>query len=236
MDLLTPFLIGLFSSIHCLAMCGGLCGVFCRNGIKTQSVLLINFGRIITYSILGMLVAGIIQGLVLRIKIAEIGFWIRLVLGLVLIYLGIRIMLKKSGLHSFIENNFLWKRAKNTLHRISQKNESITQVFKGMLWGFIPCGLLYGVLIAAAATQNFWQGGLFMFAFGLGTIPSMLAASGLMKTWQDKLQNNYVRIGAGLFIVIVGVWSIASPWISHKFIPEHSVFTSIAAFLDSCTP
>ena len=233
---ITPFLIGLFSSVHCLAMCGGLCGVFCRNNPSFSTILLINFGRIITYTLLGVVFAGFIQGMALSLPIAQFGFWVRSLLGLVLIFLGLRILLNKSSLHTFFENNFFWQKAKTSLHRISALNSCSAHLAKGLIWGLIPCGLLYGVLIAAATTQNVLNGGVFMFAFGIGTLPSMFMASGILNSSQNYLQNKFVRLGAGVFIILIGFWSVVSPWFSHELIPNNSVFTPILAFLDSCIP
>jgi len=235
-NFITPFLIGLFSSVHCLAMCGGLCGVFCRNKPSFSTILIINSGRVITYTLLGMVFAGFIQGLALSLPIVQIGFWMRSILGLVLIFLGLKILFNKSSLPAFFENNFLWKKAKTILHRISALNSWSAHLGKGLIWGLIPCGLLYGVLIAAATTQNIFNGGFFMFAFGVGTLPSMLVAAGLINSGQNYLQNKSLRFGAGLFIIIIGLWSVLSPWFSHALIPNNSVFTPILAFLDSCIP
>lgn len=236
MNLITPFLIGLFSSVHCLAMCGGLCGVFCKNSPDFKTILLINLGRIITYTLLGLIFAGIVKGLALSLPVAEIGFWIRSILGLILIFLGVRILLNKSSLHAFFSSNVIWNKVKKKLHILNNQHSNIAQLLKGILWGLIPCGLLYGVLIAAATTHNTIQGGLFMFAFGLGTLPSMFVAAGLVSKWQGYLQLKALRYSAGLFITIIGLWSLLSPWFSHDLIPNHSVFTSIVAFLDSCVP
>ena len=236
MGLFIPFLIGLFSSVHCLAMCGGLCGVFAQKNPNVKAILLINTGRILTYTILGFIVAGFVQGLVLQIPIAVIGFWIRSFLGLILIFLGIRILFNKSNLHSFLSNNYVWQKAKSKLHSLNNNASFLAQVTKGLIWGLIPCGLLYGVLIAAASTQNAINGGLFMLAFGIGTLPSMMVAIGVMKKFQRKLHSNNLRFGAGVFILLVGIWSMVSPWFSHELIPNHPVFTSIVAFLDSCIP
>jgi sulfite exporter TauE/SafE len=236
MGLLTPFLIGLFSSVHCLAMCGGLCGVFCRNNPDLKTIALINAGRIITYTLLGLLFAGLVKGLAISLPIAEIGFWIRSLLGLVLVFLGLRILLNKSSLHSFFSSNVIWNKVKAKLHILNNNKSSLSQLSKGLLWGLIPCGLLYGVLIAAATTGHALQGGLFMLAFGLGTLPSMFVAAGIMKQGQNYLQNNFLRFGAGSFISIIGFWSLISPWYSHELFPSNPVFTPIAAFLDSCVP
>ena len=236
MNLLAPFLIGLFSSIHCLVMCGGLCAVFCRNNPNIATVLFINLGRILTYTILGLIFAGIVQGLALRIPMAEIGFWMRSALGLILVFLGIRIVLNKSSLPSYIENSFVWKKAKIGLHVLSQKSSVLSHVSKGMLWGLIPCGLLYGVLMAAATTHNTLHGGSFMLAFGLGTLPSMFISAGIVNQGKKYLELKSLRYGAGSFIIVIGVWSIISPWFSHNLIPENSIFIPIIAFLDSCIP
>jgi len=236
MGLVTPFLIGLFSSVHCLAMCGGLCGLFAKNNPSTQTIIFINLGRILTYTILGLIVSGLVRGFILQIPLATIGFWIRSFLGLVLIYLGSRIVLNKSSLQAPYANNYFWQKAKNKLHSINNINSHAAHFLKGMLWGLIPCGLLYGVLIGAASTQNIVNGSLFMLAFGFGTLPSMLVATGFMKNFKNKIQSKGIRYGAGLFIVIIGFWSLISPWFSHELIPNNPVFTSIVAFLDSCVP
>lgn len=236
MSLLSPFLIGLFSSVHCLAMCGGLCGVFCKNNPNLKTVFLINLGRIMTYTLLGLIFAGIIQGLTLSLPIAQIGFWIRSLLGLILIFLGVRILFNKSSLHSFFSSNVVWGKVKKRLHKINNINSTFAHLSKGMMWGLIPCGLIYGVLIAAATTHNTLQGGLFMFAFGLGTLPSMFIAAGLIHNGQKYLQLKSLRYSAGVFIIVIGFWSLISPWFSHELIPNHSVFTPIFAFLDSCIP
>jgi len=236
MSLLTPFLIGLFSSVHCLAMCGGLCAVFCRNNPRPKTIFLINLGRITTYTILGALFAGIVQGLAIQLPLAQVGFWIRSFLGVVLIFLGIRVLFNKSNLRSFFEKNTLWQKAKVQLHKITRLDSVLAHISKGLIWGLIPCGLLYGVLLAAAATHNFYQGGFFMLAFGLGTLPSMFVAAGLIQSFEKKLHSKSLRYSAGLFIIIIGLWSLLSPWFSHELIPKHPVFTSLVAFLDSCTP
>lgn len=236
MNFITPFLIGLFSSVHCITMCGGLCGVFCQNKPNIKTILIINLGRMTTYTILGIVFAGIIQGLVLRIPVGEIGFWIRSTLGLVLIFLGIRIFLNKKSLHVFFENNFLWKKAQTKLHILNNKHSLLADYIKGVLWGMIPCGLLYGVLIAAATTNNIYQGGFFMFSFGVGTLPSMFFVAGIVNKWQKSLQLKPLRYSAGIFIILIGFWTLVSPWFSHDLIPNNSIFTPIIAFLDSCVP
>jgi sulfite exporter TauE/SafE len=217
-------------------MCGGLCGIFAKNNPNFQTIFLINFGRVLTYTILGFLFAGLVQGFVLKIPIAVIGFWMRSLLGLMLMFLGVRILLNKSNLPTFFSNNYLWKKTNPLLYTLNNKSTFFSNIAKGLIWGLIPCGLLYGVLIAAASTQNAFNGGLFMFAFGIGTMPSMIVTISAISKFKNKLQSKSLRFGAGIFILIVGFWTTLSPWVSHELIPQHPVFTSIIAFLDSCVP
>jgi len=79
----------------------------------------------------------------------------------------------------------------------------------GLLWGWLPCGLVYSVLLLAGTTANAVNGGLVMLAFGLGTSPAMimtgLGASKLSQFMSRK------RLGAGLLIILLGLLTLAMP-------------------------
>jgi len=236
MSWLTPFLIGLFSSVHCLAMCGGLCGLFCGQRSQVRDVVLVNLGRVMTYTLLGTLFAGLVQGLALRLPLAQWGFWLRSALGLTLVLMGIALMFRARGWSMPLTASPLWQRLQKPLRQQLQKNSPWANLLKGLIWGLIPCGLLYGVLVAAATTGHWLKGGQFMFFFGLGTLPSMFLAAGLLHRWRDVLTGARWRAGAGAFIVLIGLWTSLSPWVASRFFPNQAVFTPIAAFLDSCVP
>ncbi len=233
---LAPFLIGLFSSVHCLAMCGGLCGVFCGRRSRWQDVALVNMGRIITYTVLGAVFAGLIQGLALRLPVAQWGFWLRTALGLTLIFMGLALLFRSRGWSMPLAESPLWRRLQKPSQRQLQKNSPYANVLKGLIWGLIPCGLLYGVLVAAATTGHWLKGAGFMFFFGLGTLPSMFVAAGLLHRWREVLTGPAWRAGAGIFIALIGLWTLAAPWVAGNLFPQQAVFTPIAAFLESCVP
>ncbi len=233
---LTPFLIGLFSSVHCLAMCGGLCGVFCGKRTTVTDVILVNAGRILTYTALGLIFAGLVQGLALRLPLAQWGFWLRTALGVALVLMGLALIFRARGWAMPLQNSLLWQKLQKPLATQLQKNNAQAQLLKGLIWGLIPCGLLYGVLIAAATTGHWLKGGQFMFFFGLGTLPSMLLAAGLLHRWREVLTGSRWRAGAGAFIVVIGLWTALSPWVASRLFPDQAVFTPIAAFLNSCVP
>jgi sulfite exporter TauE/SafE len=236
MSFLTPFLIGLFSSLHCLAMCSALCGVFCQNRSSTASIWALNLGRIFTYTLTGILVAGLVQGLLLQIPLAQIGFWVRSVLGLVLVLIGMSIFFDSKWGQNILSSSPLWNRVKIALFKLDAKQSISFDFLKGMLWGLIPCGLLYGVLMAAATTADVIDGGLFMFMFGLGTLPSMILSGQIMQQWKSSVIQSGVKKFVGLFIILIGLWAAISPWVSSELIPDHPVFTPLLAFLNSCLP
>jgi len=75
----------------------------------------------------------------------------------------------------------------------------------GLLWGWLPCGLVYSVLVAALATGSALEGGALMLAFGLGTLPALLAMGMAAVRLKRFLQHLWVRRGSGLLVLTFGV-------------------------------
>ena len=84
----------------------------------------------------------------------------------------------------------------------------------GLAWGLLPCGLVYSVLLIAAASAEGSQGALVMLVFGVGTTPAMLMTGLGAARVAAALQRKRTRLGAGLLIVAVGVLTIAMPMLS----------------------
>ena len=237
MQFITPFMIGLFSGFHCVAMCGGLCSLICHK--KPYNIVLItNIGRVITYVILGTVFAGIIQGASLRLNLASIGIVLRSVMGLSLIVMGLVVFTQSKT--KFLSASFelpLWNYASKYLNKLKANQSSIAFLLKGMIWGLIPCGLLYGLLIIAATTNNAISGGLFMLFFGLGTLLPMVLSQKLFNYFQQLISLKILRKISSIFIIIVGLWILLSAWFAHSLIPEDNPFFSImATVLDLCIP
>ncbi len=233
MSLITPFFIGLFSGFHCVVMCGSLCQVICHKK-KLTSVVLTNLGRVSTYVILGVIFAGIVQGASLTLNLTVIGLWLRIMMGITMILMGIVIILqRKNAFLAFNKALPLWPTASQKLKQLNDQHYFI----KGMLWGLIPCGLLYGLLLIAATTADALRGGFFMLFFGFGTLAPLLISHQLFNQLQNVRFFKWVRHFSGIFIILVGLWIIAGPWIAHHFIPQDSIFfTQLAAVMDLCMP
>ncbi len=80
-----------------------------------------------------------------------------------------------------------------------------------MLWGWLPCGLSYSMLLVAATTGTAWSGGAVMLAFGLGTLPSMIGASYASGRLGGLPGGRRTRVIAGLLIALMGIWTAAVP-------------------------
>jgi sulfite exporter TauE/SafE len=78
----------------------------------------------------------------------------------------------------------------------------------GALWGWLPCGMVYAVLLTALALGNWWQGAAVMFAFGLGTLPNLLGI-GLVWRQVDGLRRaGTARLFAGCVVALFGIYSL----------------------------
>ena len=212
--LTASFITGFLGSAHCFGMCGGISGLFAVNAsvasLRTQfpKAIAYNLGRILTYAIIGAGVA--VLGKSAVASIPALMAPIRLASGALIIFVGLQLAFGWRIL-SPLENAGarLWKRIAPAAKCLVPVN-TIPQAFGlGLIWGWLPCGLVYSVLLLAATTAEPAGGGLVMIAFGLGTMPAMVAtgvsASKLAQFMSGK------RMGAGLLIVLLGLATIAMP-------------------------
>ncbi len=104
----------------------------------------------------------------------------------------------------------LWARIQPLTRRFLPAR-SVAQAFPlGLLWGFLPCGLVYSVLATALVTGSAERGAALMLAFGLGTLPNLLLAGMLLTRLRDVVRNQAVRTGAGLVVLAFGVYGVVT--------------------------
>ena len=208
------FVTGLLGSAHCLGMCGGISGLFAVNAaaasLKTQvpKAIAYNLGRVLTYAILGFLVA--LLGKTMVGSIPKLAAPVRLASGLLIILIGMQVAFNWRVLAP-IENAGakLWRMIAPSAEGFLPVQSATQALGLGLVWGFLPCGLVYSVLLLAATTADAASGGLVMLAFGLGTMPAMLA-TGLSASKLGQILNRR-RLGAGLLIALIGLATIAMP-------------------------
>ena len=107
---------------------------------------------------------------------------------------------------------YLWRFISPLLKPLLPADNSIKALLLGMGWGWLPCGLVYSTLIWSAAAGSAADSAVLMLGFGLGTLPGMVATGILAKQLQSFSRSKGVRGGAGLLLILMGIWTI--PWMA----------------------
>jgi len=223
--LIGAFLAGLLGGVHCLAMCGGFVAAFSRlsSGARPlepartlrMAQAIAHAGRLLGYAALG-LAFGAAGGAAIAASWGTAQRVLYVVANLMLLGLAWAVArggaafpaLERAGLSMF-------SKLMPAIPRLAQSRGLAPRLALGFLWGLTPCGLVYGVLPVALMAGSATDGALVMLAFGLGTLPNLLAAGWLLGRAKPVLDVRGVRIGAGLVIAAfaaVGIWrAIAMP-------------------------
>lgn len=202
------FLVGLLGGGHCVGMCGGIVGALAAQGAGTPWRLhfAYNGGRILSYCLAGA-VAGAIGGLGASWGGVVKAQWLLYVLAnLMLVALGIYLMGWTASL-SAVERmgQALWRRVAPLGARFLPARTVGQALPLGMVWGWLPCGLVYSALATALASGSVERGALSMLAFGLGTLPNLLLAGVLLSRFKRFAQARAVRWTAGALVLAFGV-------------------------------
>jgi sulfite exporter TauE/SafE len=209
-------LAGLLGSAHCLGMCGGISGLFAVNASATAlrqqlpSALVYNAGRIVTYAVLGVIVAAF--GSVIVKTSPSLAVGIRLLSGCIIILVGLKVAFNLRILN-VIERmgGSLWSKIAPAAQRLLPV-DSLPKAFGlGLVWGWLPCGLVYSVLMIAATSAEPLAGGLTMIAFGVGTMPAMVMTGIGAARMSTMLRRKGARLGLGMLIVVLGLLTVSMP-------------------------
>ncbi len=207
-DLTTNFLpiaslvAGLSGSLHCVGMCGGLVTASCSGG---KDVLKYQMGRLLGYSVLGglaFLMGSALKGL---ISVSWAPFVSGILLGAMFIYWGVQSFRGKKAelpLPKFLHHAYRY-----LFRNVAGNSGSLRSFVVGFLSLMLPCGLIYGVVIAATALGSFHQVLLSLLFFWLGTLPAMVVAPQLVRKVLNPLRARLPKVYATVFIV-VGVVTI----------------------------
>jgi uncharacterized protein len=214
----TGFILGLTSSLHCIGMCGPIVMAVPVNRKNNWSiftgVLEYNVGRILTYALFGILIGSI------GLTIHTFGFlqWLSIISGVLLIAYAWRKWLGKSfhiKMPSVNVNHFVSKGIGSVLR--SKFPFKLTLL--GMLNGLLPCGMVYVALMNALLTGTQTSSAFAMVAFGLGTLPSMMvvgfATGKINGALRSKLNATvpYMLTLVGFLIILRGM-NLGIPFIS----------------------
>jgi sulfite exporter TauE/SafE len=218
LSLALAFTVGFFSSIHCFGMCGGIMGALSISLPEAERerparllgfILAYNTGRILIYLLLGLIVG--FSGQLLGWGVGS-DLW-RQVAGGVAAITMILIGLYTTDWFPQLRQmdrlgGWLWQRLEPMGRRLLPIKRFSGAFVAGLVWGWLPCGLVYYALFLTLPLNSAWNSGIFMVIFGLGTLPAMLA-TGLFAGWMVHLGKiASLRQIAGIIIIILGVMTL----------------------------
>ena len=215
---LAAFSMGLFGSPHCLGMCGGIVTAFglsmqhVSDSKKNGLILTYHLGRLISYSLLG-LIASLVGVAIFQSIMSNSAP--RIVLGAVLVLIGLAMLglplfnqLEKVGMP-------FWQSLAPIRKKVFPIDSFGKALFAGLLWGFLPCGLVYGALMMAIAGNNITTGAALMFVFGLGTMPMLIATQKTVGILQSNIKHFRLRQINGVIMLLSGLAVIFIPMMMH---------------------
>jgi sulfite exporter TauE/SafE len=215
-QLIAALTAGLLGSAHCFAMCSGISGLIAVNSsvnaLSTQLPLAVayNAGRVISYALLGAIVAAF--GAAIFSSIPGAATPVRIVGGLVIILVGLQIAFDIKLLAPLEQaGSVLWAKIAPAAKRLVPVRSLPAALALGLLWGWLPCGLVYSMLLLAAASGNAADGALVMTFFGLGTLPAMILTGVGTLQLSRLTRNSSVRTAAGLLLIVLGALTLAAP-------------------------
>jgi sulfite exporter TauE/SafE len=202
--LFSALIFGLLGSFHCIGMCGPIAfmlPVDRNNKLRRISqIFLYHFGRILTYSIIGLIFGFLGKSFYLF----GIQQYLSIAIGIIM---TITVLIPYRTFNKYNFSKPLYKvisKVKSALGKELKKKTSDTFLTIGFLNGFLPCGLVYMALFGALATGNAWQGSLYMFLFGLGTIPLMTTAIYFGNFLTGKVRA-YIVKAIPIIVVLMGM-------------------------------
>lgn len=207
------FMTGLSGGFHCAGMCGGFISAFTfnipNNSKKLQLILFLNIGRIFSYCLIGFILGGLSKISTILENTQIFRNILFLLSNIILFILGLYF----SDISSFIVKIEkigvpIWKRLNSLLNKLLPIDSIVKSFFFGMIWGWVPCGLVYSVSIYAFLSNNPFNGLLIMLCFGLGTLPNLLSMGYFTSILSDFMKKKVFRLFIGIFLMLFSAYNI----------------------------
>jgi len=210
LSLLSAFIVGLLGGGHCAGMCGGIVGAVSLTlpgrHPRLAYLLAYNGGRIASYGLAGGLAGALGASSLVLNRLLPVEQGLYLLANLMLVALGLYLaglwqgvlVLERAG-------GLLWRRLQPLTKSLVPLRSPWHALQLGALWGWLPCGLVYSVLVAALASGSALQGAGLMLAFGLGTLPTLLAMGMAAVRLKALLQHVRMRRLCGALVLGFGL-------------------------------
>jgi hypothetical protein len=214
---LAAFLVGLLGGVHCVGMCGGIVGALAlglpqeaRHSARMLPYLLAyNLARITSYTLAGALLGGVgyLAAHWSGLRHAQLG--LQVLAGLFMIALGLYLAGWWLGLARLERaGSRVWRHIEPLGRRFLPVRTPGQAFVLGLLWGWLPCGLVYSVLVWSISRGDALEGGLLMLSFGLGTLPTLLLMGVAATRLSAFVRHAWVRRVAGMLVMLFGVLTL----------------------------
>ncbi|MGB0833039.1 MAG: sulfite exporter TauE/SafE family protein [Psychrobium sp.] len=212
-DFWAALVVGLLSAGHCFGMCGGVVGAFSSNiplhhrmskAHRIQYVLSYNIGRIASYMLAGAFIGYSVSFFAL--KSSSVLYWLQFVAGLMLVLIGLYLLGVGNAVRKTeLIGKHLWPHIAPFANKFIPFRSPLSAMPFGLVWGWLPCGLVYSTLTWSAASGSALNGALIMLGFGLGTLPAMISMGFFSEQLKKLLNNKVIRILCALVILGYGL-------------------------------
>lgn len=206
------FAAGILGGVHCAGMCGGIAASLSaasRGPVLARQVAF-NGGRIASYAAAGIAAGALgnlatVMGPLFAVQTA-----LFVLANVLMILLGLYVAGWGGGVVRLeAVGGVLWRRIEPLRRHFFPIDSTAKAVGAGAVWGWVPCGLVYGMLALAMASGNALSGGLVLLAFGLGTLPSMMAAGLAAQRVLAWRRHVGVRRAAGVILIGMALFGLS---------------------------
>lgn len=218
MLVVSALLLGLLKSSHCVLMCGGVVAVTCsalpigRRGrpiAQLPYVLAYNAGRISSYALAGAVAGGVGATATSFAAVGHLQLVLRVAAAVLVIGVGLYVAGFARPMRWFERAGApLWQRIAPVARKLLPVRTPLHALALGLLWGWMPCGLVYAALAAAVTSGSAAAGAITMAAFGLGTLPMLLAMGSAAALLTRVVRMRAVRLAAAVALFGFGVFQL----------------------------
>lgn len=221
-NLVVAFITGVISSFgHCIGMCGGIVAIYSArraplaatggtnvNWVSRAGLLLpVHLGRITTYTLLGAAM-GLVGSLIEQVG-GLVGWQgvLSIIVGIVMVIIGLSLLGVLPSVEVVVASATGGASPMKRMRGLLGNSSVWSGIGIGLLWGLLPCGLVFAMLVNAASTQTMYGGALTMVAFGLGTIPTLLGFGLASNAIAPQLRGNLMKVAA-IIVLLFGAQAI----------------------------
>ncbi|WP_390904862.1 sulfite exporter TauE/SafE family protein [Vibrio rarus] len=212
-DWIGAFLIGIAGAGHCMGMCGGIASAVALNGRHNAFyvTLLYNLGRISSYLLVGALIGGTVANSATLFQSTDFLGALRVMAALMILILGLYLGQWWNGLLKIEKlGQSIWKQLSPIASRMLPLRSVWYAYPVGVVWGWIPCGMVYSMLSWAAVSGSAVNGLLIMGCFGLGTLPAMLLIGTSAARFSKFISQLLIRRTIACLMIVYAIYSLLS--------------------------